>query len=176
MQTVSLNKLFEKEDTVQLIFLPDIQAGSKLILILPSSSRAKLHTVSSDLLARSARCASLRRLSSYIISFGRNVSLEVSEEGENSKCGKCCSSSASGSTDGRRGSGSRCASCRCGFRSWITAGFFLSSRRFQQSRRKYYTLLQTETFDARQWIRTTDRSNMGALADGIDRSREEEQT
>ena len=42
----------------RLIFLPDIQAGSKLILILPSSSRAKFHARSTDLLSRCVRCAS----------------------------------------------------------------------------------------------------------------------
>jgi hypothetical protein len=67
MQTVSFNQKSEKEGTVQLIFLPDIQAGSKLILILPSSSRAKFHTLRTDLLSRSARCASQRCLS--LISF-----------------------------------------------------------------------------------------------------------
>jgi hypothetical protein len=81
MQTVSLNQLFEKEDTVQLIFLPDIQAGSKLILILPSSSRAKLHALSADLLSRSARCASLISLEMvWLVSFlVETISLESLE-------------------------------------------------------------------------------------------------
>ncbi len=58
MQEVSLNQQCQRKGRV--IFLPDIQAGSKLILILPSSSRAMFHTRSTDLLSRSARCASLR--------------------------------------------------------------------------------------------------------------------
>jgi hypothetical protein len=58
-----IRERIENEDTVHLIFLPDIQAGSNLIFILPSSSRAKFHPVSSDLLSRSARCTSLRCVS-----------------------------------------------------------------------------------------------------------------